>query len=112
MRAIPNLPTGAPGWRLRHLAAHYHAFGPRAFLDFVEQLVDGRLPDSPSIVAFLEQCARTDPALIEAAGGYELEPPIRDVTWVIENDPEPPGGVPKRRRTRPVLVSTNSSVPL
>jgi hypothetical protein len=86
VHAIPTLPNGAPGQRLRHLVGHYYAFGPRAMLDLFERLVDGRLPDAPAVVEFLERYARTDPAIIRAVGGYELESPFFDMTWVIDMD--------------------------
>jgi hypothetical protein len=48
--------------------------------------------DEAAIVALLERCARLDPCLIRAIGGYELEPPVFDLTWVIRlenSEPEP-----------------------
>jgi hypothetical protein len=78
MHVIRTLPTGQPGQRLRHLAAHYHAFGPRALLDLVERVIDGRLPDATAIVEFLERAARSDPRIIRAIGGYELPLPLFD----------------------------------
>jgi hypothetical protein len=86
MHAIPTLPNGAPGQRLRHLARHYYSFGPRAFLDFVERLIDGRLCGALAIVEELERHVETDPAMVKAIGGYECESPVFDMTWVIDMD--------------------------
>jgi hypothetical protein len=84
--AKPPLPNGMPAVRLRHLAAHYHSFGPRAFLDFVERLIDGSLVGATAIIEELEHGARVDPGIVKALGAYQLESPILDMTWVIEAD--------------------------
>jgi hypothetical protein len=99
MRVIPTLPTGAPGQRLRHLVGHYHAFGPRALLDLIGRVIDGRLPDAMAVVEFLERACRSDPAMVKAIGGYELPSPLFDLTWVIESDRR--SGRPPRPRGRP-----------
>jgi hypothetical protein len=107
LHARPDLPTGQPGQRLRHLAGHYHAFGPRAFLDLLERVIDGRLPDAMAIVEFLERAARSDPAMMKPLGAYELEAPIFDMTWVIDMDRRL-GRVP-RPRGRPRRPPSSSA---
>src|SRR6516165_8619510 len=49
----------------------------------MEQLVAGAIRNEAEIVARLERCARLDPRLLRAIGGYELEPPIFDLTWTF-----------------------------
>jgi hypothetical protein len=99
MHAIPTLPNGAPGQRLRHLVKHFHAFGPRALEDFFERLIDGRLVGAPAIVEELEYAARLDPAMMKAIGGFKCESPVSDWTWIIEMDRR--SGRPPRPRGRP-----------
>jgi hypothetical protein len=96
MHTIRTLPTGQPGQRLRHLAGHYYLFGPRAFLDLIERVIDGRLPDATAIVEFLERAARSDPRIMKPIGAYELESPVLDLSWVIEGDKRL-GRVPRPR---------------
>jgi hypothetical protein len=86
MHAIRTLPNGAPGQRLRHLAQHLHDLGPRALHGFLEELLDGKLPDGLAIVGSLERHARFPPHAMKAVGGYALPPPVFDLTWVIEAD--------------------------
>jgi hypothetical protein len=99
LRSPPVLPNGRPGVRLRHLVQRYHAFGPRALLDFVQRLIDGRLPDALAVVEFLEHSSQSDPGMVRAIGGYELPSPVFDLTWVIESDRR--SGRPPRPRGRP-----------
>jgi hypothetical protein len=92
MHKIRELSTGAPGQRLRHLVGPYHAFGPRALLDLFVRLIDGRLPDAPAIVEFLERAARSHPAIVKAIGGYEFESLVFDLTQTfrVRFPPEEP----------------------
>ena len=68
----------------------------------MEQLVAGAIRNEAEIVARLERCARLDPRLLRAIGGYELEPPIFDLTWTFRREPLEPDPPPERDiRERP-----------
>ncbi len=95
------LPGGAPGHRLRHLAQHLHALGPRALEDFLRRLIIGETAGGLAITELLERHARFPVAAILALDAYELEPPLRDITWVIESDRRRLGRAPPRPRPLP-----------
>jgi hypothetical protein len=63
-RLLP-LWNGAPADRLLHLAQYLHDLGPR------------------SVLGFFESHAEFPPHVMRALGGYELEPPVLDISWVI-----------------------------
>jgi hypothetical protein len=96
MLARPDLPNGAPGWMLRFLAQHLHDLGPRALHEFLKELLAGNLPDGLAIVRSLERHARFPPHAMRAIGGYQLESPVSDWTWIIQADARL-GRVPRPR---------------
>jgi hypothetical protein len=99
LRSPPMLPNGAPGQRLRHLAGHLHSLGPRALHGFLEELIDGKMPDGLAVVQSLERHARFPLHVMKAINGYALPSPVFDLTWVIESDRRT--GRPPRPRGRP-----------
>jgi hypothetical protein len=80
---LPPLANGAPAQRLRHLAQHLHDLGPRTLQEFLEGLLYGKMPNELAIVEWLERQARVPSEICKAVGGYELEPPVFDLTWTF-----------------------------
>jgi hypothetical protein len=96
------LPNGAPAWRLRHLAQHLHDLGPRALYEFLRELLDRQMPDAQAFVDRLERYARLPPEAMRAIGGYEIPPPVLDITWTFRREPLEPDPPPERDiRERP-----------
>lgn len=75
VRALPN---GAPSVRLRFLAQRLHELGSRSIHGLLGQILKG-----DDVVATLENYARFDPRVMEAFGGRDLPPPMRDITWTL-----------------------------
>jgi hypothetical protein len=58
-----------PESRLRLLAGHLQALGPRSVLEYVREILAGADP-----IERLERYAELDPAIVAAVGGHKLPP--------------------------------------
>ena len=90
-----TLPNGAPAQRLRHFTRRLHGLGPRMLHSVLDEALKGA--DALILLALLQRCAGLDPPLVKAIGGYELKPPVIDLTWTLRARLPPEKSQPSER---------------